>query len=45
MPRFTSATSNVTVSVDDATAALLGSEWEPADDKKSTGTHAKKSDS
>lgn len=35
MPRLTSVTSGVVVSVSDETAALLGAEWVPVD-----GTHA-----
>jgi hypothetical protein len=43
MPRFTSAVSDVTVSVSDETAELLGSEWVAAEAPKSAG-RSKKSD-
>jgi len=41
MPRLKSAVSGVVVSVSDETAALLGSEWEPAEESKRTSRTAK----
>ena len=43
MPRLKSAVSGVTVQVSDETAAVIGSEWEPADDGK-TSSRIKKSE-